>query len=198
MNFKQDIAQVIDFKQKRTKKWREEKIREILDSHEFYKPFNDEVLGVVNEVLGTKFYAAKRTPYHPHHRNMQVQHYQGEDFGDWSWKKTIRPPSEIKDAFDVMRKAIQHELDEYRHRSSPECVKCGSSENPTVDHKTIPFIQIAQAYIEQFGLPERYHGGNGAGWLLAEPDMWIDFHWEMADYQILCRSCNSAKGASIK
>ncbi len=55
MNFKQDIAQVIDFKQKRTKKWREEKIREILDSHEFYKPFNDEVLGVVNEVLGTKF-----------------------------------------------------------------------------------------------------------------------------------------------
>lgn len=198
MNFKQDIAQVIDFKQKRTKAWRENKMREILDSQKFYTPFDEEVLGLVNSVLGTHFYSAQRTPWHPHHRNMQIRHFEGESFGDWSWRKTISPPKELQEAYAAMRKAIQPELDAFRKQSSPECMSCGSTEHPTTDHKTIPFLQIAQAYIEQYDIPERYHGGNGMGWLLVEPDLWIDFHWEMADYQILCRSCNSSKGAKTK
>ena len=67
----------------------------------------------------------------------------------------------------------------------------------TVDHRYIPFVMIAKSFIDTEPNIEITNDNKGIGWVIKDPNIlkaWQHFHEERANYQILCRSCNSTKG----
>ena len=117
----------------------------------------------------------------------------------FSWNKAIDRPDEKQRALSAMRRAVcggNRLL--FLKDAIKSCTNCSSEQDLCVDHKKIPFIEIAMLYISQFGLPKLGDGLPGEGSIIAfedERNRWIKFHDEMAEFQILCRSCNSSQGA---
>jgi len=74
------------------------------------------------------------------------------------------------------------------------CASCGATDRLTVDHKSVSFSRIASKFIAEHGMPRLVNVGNG--WQLRDDRQFLEFHDALADYQVLCVSCNSKKGES--
>lgn len=122
----------------------------------------------------------------------------GVAWTSFSWNKAIDRPDPKQRILTAMRKAVWNgKRMDYWVNNEKVCAVCSSTENPCVDHNKTPFIEIANLYIATFGVAEPIDGLPGEGPVMQDLDrlQWVEFHDLMADFQMLCRSCNSSKGA---
>jgi len=121
-----------------------------------------------------------------------------------SWIKQIEDPHQLKrqvwNPLEAMRNAITPEMRFQEQTLGNYCVKCNSQTNLTVDHKDTPFSVIAEAFIEAYPDIETCTHESGMGHAFKDKELeqkFIAVHNEIATYQLLCRSCNSKKGAGV-
>lgn len=126
------------------------------------------------------------------HRMISVDCPSESYSGTWSWNKSINGYDESKNIMQAMRSAIKK--GSFGQHIKTACVMCGDNQSLSVDHKTIPFSEIASNFIINHGNPAVVNI-SGFGWVLSHEDQFLKFHDSIADYQTLCRSCNSKKGA---
>ena len=70
------------------------------------------------------------------------------------------------------------------------CALCDSADSIAVDHMNTPFSEIYDSFFLAKSLQEYAYLMRDA----AVERQWIDFHDEIAEFRLLCRSCNSTVG----
>lgn len=184
-----------------TKKRREEIAREIIDRNTLGVPFNNidvsEFSAACQECMdGVVRKVNPQFPKDPRHLHMLID-------GEWqskSWRKMIYPVSKEQDAKRIMRHAIRSDMNDFISSTSDRfCQHCFGEENLTVDHVSPPFDEIANDFIMIYGIPEFEDPPPGHVVKIFNcmdlEAKWVAFHASFACYQVLCRSCNSSKGA---
>jgi 5-methylcytosine-specific restriction endonuclease McrA len=173
----------------------------LLDRQPLDVLFNAQDLVTLNTLTGWNACAAKRV-FNKHHskdaRCVAISH--GGEFEVWSWVKAIAGYRYSANVTRAMRHAIQPQMAEYRASAEPICAACGTDKLLSVDHKTKSFTKLAANFRTEFSKLdyELSNDNDGSGWRLKHQQTdsaWREYHKKLADYQILCRSCNSAKGA---
>jgi hypothetical protein len=176
-------------------------VRNLLDRQPLDTLFPDQDLATLNSLTGWEAAAAKRVFNKTHPSDTRcVAISNGGDFEVWSWVKAIDGYRYSKNVTRAMRHAIQAQMMEYMDSAVPICVGCGTGSFLSVDHKTKSFTKLAANFRNDFAKLdyELANDNDGSGWRLKHQrtgDAWNEYHKSLADYQILCRSCNSAKGA---
>jgi 5-methylcytosine-specific restriction endonuclease McrA len=191
---------------KQTKKARTERAREIIDRNDYGIPFNQEDLLEFSAVTGCELRYACRAidPNYPtNDRHVEVIAYDWHKPQGWSWVKAIRfgqhdlERHQRAQLFQAMREAIRPQIVHYLEGAEKACEACATTESLTVDHAWPPFLHIAMGYINDHGRPN-LEPDNGSGFKFASSEAerhWRDYHERNAKLAILCRSCNSRKGA---
>lgn len=188
-----------------------ERARSLIDRNEIDVPFPPEDLAEFSEITGTdlRYAIRKINPlWRKDTRHIHVIAYDWTSPGEWSWRKAItyrdRDPVEADRArlrFNVLaalRHSIRGDLQDFRDGAEPRhCWSCGQPDDLTADHHIRSFISIAEEFLDLCGTPE-LRPLPGSTDVIADIDTeatWIAFHAARASYQLLCRSCNSKKGA---
>ena len=186
-----------------TKTERKAAVRALIDAQRFDWPFSAYNVEQINRLTGWDFkgYKRVRNPTWKDDQRCLAHTVDGETWVIWSWNKAIDGNSGFNDMLEAMRLAVQPQMHKFATSSTNACVMCQSSEFLSVDHKDTPFIVLARNFVKRNpGLLNAIaNDGTGEGWYIKDADVfdaWVDFHDEGATYQILCRSCNSKKGAS--
>jgi len=195
-----------------TKKALIEQARAIIDRNQIDVPFPPGDVAEFADVTGTNVtFAVRRiNPTFPKDpRHVHVIAYDWSEPREWSWVKAInisrdRDPEEAarmrrhQHEQKALRYAIARDLRDFLDAQDPaECVSCGPADDLTADHAGEPFVKIARAFMDEHG-PLELRETPGMGATLASLDVeaaWIAFHASRATYEVLCRSCNSRKGA---
>jgi hypothetical protein len=186
---------------KETKKDRFERCRALIDRQLYDEWFSKTDLDEFIEITGkTDLIGAMRRTNAKY--SGDTRHVWGKFIdGTWdsfSWTKCINPQTEIQYLKRVLRVEISSDMAEAR--ISGVCCQyegCGSFDNLQTDHKDVPFDDIANAFIAQYGIIETADCANGVGNMIKDRNiaaLWIQFHASRATYQILCRSHNASKG----
>jgi len=170
-------------------------IRGLCSAYPTNEFFGFDDLMLLNETLGSNFSGVRKV-VHPLYGDNN--HLEG-DGAIFSWKQMISPNNERQWVIKVMRQLNDLRLKRVLAESpNPQCCRCEAKENLTVDHMTLPFSEIAERFLLKFEhLPELEKDHENATWRFKDPGVahhWRLHHDSMADYQILCRSCNSKKG----
>lgn len=186
--------------------------RAIIDRNALDVPFGDDDRTRLADVTGTelRFVVRRRNPEFPNDtRHLHVLAYDWTTPAQWSWRNAIlidrnRSPEESarmrlhQREQQALRFAIRDDLRDFLDAQWPaECAACGSGDNLTADHAGAPFIEIARSFLETHR-PLELRSAAGIGDVIASMDIeaeWIEFHASRAVYEVLCRSCNSRKGA---
>jgi 5-methylcytosine-specific restriction endonuclease McrA len=191
---------------KMTKKARIERAREIIDRNELGIPFNDQDLLDFSAITGCELRYARRCidpNYLTNYRHIEVLAYDWEEPRGWSWRKAIQIGQQDIESHEraritqAMRDAVRLQVSDFLESADKSCEVCATTDSLTVDHVWPPFSKIMDGYINEFGKPEVVEN-NGSGFKFAnkfEEFCWQDFHQSKAKLAILCRSCNSKKGA---
>jgi hypothetical protein len=189
-----------------------DRAREIIDSYSRNQPFGAAHLAELGSLSDTEIrFAVKiRNPMFPKdERHLHVTAYDWLEPQQWSWRKAVeiagaRKPEEARanrqrqKLMFALRFAVKPDMDDFRSCAEPrECCVCGSGDDLSTDHHTPPFLAIAGEFIASNPVIE-LREVQGCGDLIASTDTeaeWIAYHAARATYQLLCRSCNSRKGA---
>jgi hypothetical protein len=172
--------------------------REIIDRYRVGEQFTDEDRELFSRLCGYCFTRIIREvpkdEWSSSQRCISVTCPEECHTGRWSWIKSIDGYEHRKNLLEALRAAS-------RQGTAVEveltvCAACGSTEHLGVDHKTTPFSSIVSQYLSECSEP-LIENQNG-GWVIAEDAerrRFIEFHDAVADYQVLCRSCNAKKGS---
>jgi 5-methylcytosine-specific restriction endonuclease McrA len=180
-----------------TLKFKKDLVRSMIDMHTISEPFYDEVLEVFNAVLDLNYKSIKRAinPTYPSDKRFLLG-FDGEKWDSFSWNECINPRDLLGAA---MRAAVVDDIEDFRVSAQPQCCnQCGSTNDLTVDHKDLPFKKIRENFIEQNPIIDLDWGPPGSPRIFADINLeakWIAYHSAHSNFQILCRSCNSSKGA---
>ena len=180
---------------KLTKKLKKQLVRELIDSIKTGAWFTPVEVECFNELTGFN-YKQYRKKYHEN----DLRHIWVKDINETrSWLKQIDDPNrERRDSINA-RIAMRYDIRDQIPATDTECASCGAQTDLCVDHKSTAFKDIADDFLAAAGTietdnPEGLDYGHGI-----KDDStrkaWQDYHRELADYQTLCRSCNSSKGA---
>ena len=186
-----------------TKTKRKELVRELLDTIKINKWFDEQEVFIFNNLTGYNYKKYKLVIHPEQHKQHKLVRnvYVGEVKEMRSWHKQIdnydvKKKQEVNQ-LQAMRHAIEHVLFEERKKYK-ECISCGSSTNLTCDHKTFPFIDIAKSFLHYYPDWETHTPEGKLGHYFLDTNLekqFVNIHNEIADYQPLCRSCNSSKGS---
>lgn len=182
-----------------TIKARKELAKAIIDRNQTGVDFELDDLIEFNTVIQGDFLAIRRmdNPTFPGDKRY-IQVFDGSDWYGFSWNKAISPAS-VDDLSMAMRDAIRVDVDQFRINADPQkCNHCGSELNLATDHIHPPFKKIKELFIQINGEVELEDGAPGSSKVIKHQtikDAWVEFHRSLAIYQLLCRSCNSKKGA---
>ncbi len=177
---------------KMTKTKRKEIIREMILGYEIGERFSGIDTKRFGEICGYTFEWVERVA--PNQGNAPAVYVSWPDenyIGSWSWVRSINGYDKRQNLLSAMRVASQ--AGTFRRVTKVACVQCGGIDQLAVDHKNTPFSKIARQFITQHGEPEIKN--VDFGWRLVDPIPFLTFHDAIADYQVLCVSCNSKKGA---
>lgn len=175
-----------------TKRQRKSEVRAIIYGYDIGQTFSAKDVLRMSELCGYEFGEISRIPaFAGSGGRIEVTH--GDYRGPWSWIKSIDGYDERVNLLQAMRSASR--VGTFANVVLQGCAVCGSTEDLTVDHKTVAFSVIATRFIEKHGSPKLRNSERG--WELCDSDgsRFLVFHDEIADYQVLCRSCNSKKGS---
>ena len=191
-------------KTKLTKKYKEDKAREIVYGYNIGDVFSREHTDLFSEFSGVTFDWIKRVePYGSFNKDAANLACKcdawNKDGGTFSWIKAVRQTRDNNYEYSVeietLREIIRFHMKSWRLKQEQKCSKCGSEDNPQVDHKTIPFSKLVKDFKELHGDLNCYKiNPNEPLWTTDLKEEWLSYHNTHADYQILCRSCNASKG----
>lgn len=119
-----------------------------------------------------------------------------------SWVDCTKQVNTVHDKLgEAMRAAIASQIHSFSNScENSVCVECSSEENICVDHKTTSFIDLKNTFINNLKVSvptEFYRNKFSIHEFLPDSDFsydWQEYHHDNADFQLLCRSCNSSKG----
>lgn len=186
--------------------------RQIIDRYPVGQPFSDTDMQQLADLTDTelRYVVRQKNPMFPNdHRHIHIIGYDWLTSQQWSWRQAIqiahsRDPDEARANRDrqrvmfALRFAVKADMDDFRAACDPsECGVCGSLDDITTDHVKPPFIAIAKEFMQLHPVID-LRPVPGCGPLIACVDLeaeWIAFHAAHAVYQLLCRNCNSSKGA---
>ncbi len=174
-----------------SKKTMKETARSVIDSYFDGEEFTAEDCELMSSLCGWDFEQVKKVK----HRMISVNCPSEKYSGPWSWNKSIDGYCKEKNTIQAMRTAIRSGT--YAEHQLVLCRSCGSDADLTVDHKSTPFSEIALRFKVEHGSPD-IRNIRGFGWVLKDKRAFVSFHDSIAEYQTLCRSCNSAKGSKTK
>ena len=169
-----------------TKAKRKKRMASIIDRYNDGSTFSKQDCREASHLCGYQFEKITKIK----HRMISVVCTSENHTGTWSWNKSIDGYNEGKNLLQAMRTASRK--GSYSKHRGNKCEKCGNTDNLTVDHKSTPFSDIAKQYKKDY--PDtKATNINGYGWVLRDELRFINYHDNIADYQTLCRSCNSVK-----
>lgn len=186
--------------------------RAIIDAHKIGERFSDEDLKRLGDLTDSELaeaFRAKNPAFPGDKRHLHVRMADWVEPDQWSWVNAIkiahaRDPEEARRTrahqkmMRALRTAIQDEMNEFRSSVTPrQCAWCESLDNLSTDHVAPPFSRIANDFIKERGVIELVES-QGRGDIIKDADVeaeWIAYHAHHAVYQLLCRACNSSKGA---
>jgi 5-methylcytosine-specific restriction endonuclease McrA len=189
-----------------------ERAREIIDCYAIDQPFEHCHVDEIADLSGTLLRALyrKRNPLYPKDpRHVHALAYDWLEPEQWSWRGAIqiahaRNPEEARAARErqkillALRYAVKPDMEDFRDSQLPyECAVCGSIADLSTDHKKPPFSLIAGEFLKDRPVID-LRDVQGHSGVISDVDIeadWIAFHAARAVYQLLCRSCNSSKGA---
>ena len=184
----------------------------MIDRYAVGEPFSDDDLADLADLTDTELRHVVRgkNPMFPaDKRHLHVTAYDWLRPQQWSWRGALevahaRDPEEARAnrayqrVMFALRFAVKDDMKDFRTAQDPaECAVCGDDDDLTTDHVKPPFIAIAREFLK-FHPAIELRTVQGCGALLSSVDIeaeWIAFHAARAVYQLLCRSCNSSKGA---
>lgn len=186
--------------------------REIIDTYAIGAPFSATDLAELADLTATEIRSAQRMlnpMFSADPRHLYVIAYDWTEPQQWSWRSAIED-AHRKDPVEAIRQrqhqkrmaalrhAVSYDLRDFRLSvTNPSCAVCGNTEDLTTDHMEPTFIEIAMAFLKlhpSFALRKV----RGCCDLIQDMDLeaeWVTFHAGRATYQLLCRGCNSRKGA---
>ena len=186
-----------------TKKWRKEQVRAVIDRNKISVPFDGSDVSIFSDLCQKKMDSACRhiNPQYPSDPRYVKILLDGKWDG-FGWNKAIDQPADP--AFEmkrVMRHLVADDMREFMDSvKQKECATCKATDNLSVDHVYPAFVEMANYFIQLHGIAVIIDSPDKSKVvkMFADPDMeaaWVSFHAQHAVYQILCRSCNSRKGA---
>lgn len=184
-----------------TKKERKERIRALIDRQHKYRVWNSADTDSMNALTGWTHSQYKwiDNPQFPGDPRCIAVSDDGKTWEVRSWNKAVDGHNARQDLQDAMRDAVREDMREHMRNALQVCIECLDTRDLCVDHKDPPFISIANEYINAHQDLDStlQNASTGAGWRMHEhaTARWRAFHAQRASYQILCRSCNSRKGA---
>lgn len=189
-----------------TKKARIERAREVIDRNHVGVPFSEGDVAEFSAITGCalRYVCRAHDPNYPSNpRHTLVLAYDWEEPRGWSWRRAIQFGQHQDDQHrqaqltQAFRDAVKYQVDEFMANADLVCSECYATDHLTVDHVSPPFSKIMHGYVSEYGEPEIVQR-NGSGFVfssLLDEDVWRNYHLERAALGILCRSCNSRKGA---
>lgn len=194
-----------------TKAARHRAAEQIIDRNSIGVPFCQADLTEFSEAVGRHLLLACREvcpDYPSNRRHIMAWPADEEQVRPFSWRKEINlgNDEQRRDWYRLvaaMRKAIRGQRDEFWQAAPRLCITCGEStaERLAVDHKWPPFSALMASFIAENGGadPEVKSLDYGGVELAGEDELkrWQAFHRGRAEFQILCTTCNSKKGARI-
>ena len=185
-----------------TKKASMDMLRCRIDANVIGTPWVADDVDFFNLICGSSFHGVKRmhNPSYPSDpRHIHTCEFGGE-WREFSWNKAINGEGK-RPLHKVLRDAVADDLRTYRSdNAAAGCQQCAGADDLTTDHVDPPFFDIAEEFIASERDLPLSRGASGRGAILADLDQearWIAFHASRAIYQVLCRSCNSAKGRKV-
>ena len=185
-----------------TKKAKLERTRVLLDRQPAGVPFSAEVVNRLNSYTGWDAIGARKVfnaAFPSDNRCVEITLPDGT-YAVWSWRKAIAGYDPAKNVDQAMRSAIAPYLFAFMKQAEAACAMCGSVEDLTVDHASVPFSVIAAEFKKAWpGIDTLIvNTCTGAGWQLEGHllENWVKHHNDRATYQVLCRSCNASKGTN--
>lgn len=173
------------------KKQRKEAARQLILSHKIGERFSSDATIVFGRICGYEFEWVERVaPKVGTAPAVYASWPDGDYVGSWSWVRSIDGYDENKSLTIAMWHASR--LGTFRSVRKDRCAVCGSMDRLTVDHKTTPFSVITELFIDKHGKPPIKN--VDFGWELVDQVKFLAFHDQLADYQVLCASCNASKG----
>jgi hypothetical protein len=172
----------------------------IIDHYSIGETFSDKHLKEFEQLTGVSFEWIRRVrqPRYAEARHLECCCPEWDHTGSFSWQKAIRQLSDDKyeDIIitETMREALRFYQKDWLSKQLKICTFCGSTDNPQADHKDTPFLEIQKSFIEKSGKPVLLKDET-VGWKLENEQLWLEHHNKLANYQVLCRSCNASKGA---
>jgi hypothetical protein len=149
---------------------------------------------------GIKQFHIRRNRMNYHERSLWVERIDGTE-DTWSYKACL----EIKqnDLTAALRSTIAQYTTMFKF-TQPElcCCYCNTYSGPFhVDHKTVPFSKIKDDFLKnvKLSVPKTFQKNSiyfNVMFLDSNRDFideWIKYHNSIADYQILCSTCNMEK-----
>ena len=199
------------------------RLRSLIDASAFDEPMDAGSVAVVNELTGWSFEAYKRVRNRAFPSDTRcLAHLSAGEWEVWSWNKAIaiaaaaEPKGWSPGSVEwqaALRWEVRDQMAEYALKALDECARCGKRSDMTVDHLTVAFSTLANQFAASVGAcgppgPSVPSGqlqpallandATGRGWYVKDASVaarWREFHRANADYQMLCRSCNSRKGS---
>ncbi len=160
---------------------------QLIDNYKDGGVFSNEDCQIMSDLCGYNFHQVIKVK----NRMISVVCPSESYVGTWSWVKSINGYDEAKNATQAMRTASRKGT--FKNHINTSCAKCGSTSRLSTDHKSVSFSEIANQYIQTQGQPNIVNIDQ-FGWVLKNEQQFIEYHDAIADYQTLCRSCNSSKG----
>lgn len=175
--------------------------RRVIDATPFGEEMTEANAAVLRHITGWHYDKIRHMPNPKYFTDKRYIEVLQED-GTWithSWNKTVNPTSEWQDLQKAMRcEVAPYAMSDYRKAAEPICCHCGATEDLAVDHKSRSFDEIMQSFVMVCQGEIAIKDGEGnQGRVLADElvrQAWVAFHDAAADFQMLCRPCNSSKG----
>ena len=188
-------------------------IRELIDRFSTGEVWSDEARERLSAITNTdlKYVVKKENPEFPSdNRHIHVVAYDWTAPAQWSWRKAIdaayakdlekyQLEKQFQKNIAALRVAVRGHMRAFRDQSAEQICANGNCRVPydiTVDHVGEPFISIASDFLKSRDI--KLYQKDGIGDVMADATVeaeWVEFHGKRAAYQLLCRSCNSSKGA---
>lgn len=190
-----------------SKKARIEAARKLIDSVGMWQEWTPEQLARLSALTGVEVRYAMRKPnpsFPSDKRMLEVLTGEWTKPAAWSWRRAIESSGDIEayakaKRVAALRHGILEQIAGARARLGTACEKCGAMDDLTVDHAGQPFTDIASDFLAMFPVVV-LKDTDGAGGIIADDILlqaWQQYHDKRAVYALLCRSCNSAKGAGV-
>lgn len=193
-----------------TKPQKLQSVRDLLDKYQHGIPLNPDDLATFTSLVDYPLHAVKRMK-HPLYFNQKyyinVMETSTSDWTPFAWSGRIKGhreeghPAKLNSA---LRHAIDPTIWAFKKTATLQCVLCGSTDNPAVDHygQNRTFSDLASQFISQCGMPELIEAPQmGTGWRIKDDailQQWITHHDSNCQLRILCRTCNSKLGKNSK